>query len=176
METARDKRKRTLHHIVQELLERLWQIDDAEGEVSDDLAGELDELEVEYCDKIDRILSVVDNYRAKQDVLSRRAKALQNHSKRIKKEADWLERYALDSMRATGVNKLECKDHPVVAVRVNPPAVHIFDETVLAGHDEGRFIVERVERRPDKTAIKKAIDTGDRVPGAELRRSYKLVY
>ncbi len=176
MEQAKEIRKRTLKQIAEDLLERLWQIDDADGEVSDELADELDGLDDEYRDKIDRVLTVVDNYRAKQDVLSSRGRALQNHAKRIKKEADWLERYALESMRATGIDKLECADHPAVSVRVNPPAVHIFDEVVLTGHDDGRFIVEKLERRPDKTAIKKAIDAGEKVPGAELRRSCKLVF
>jgi hypothetical protein len=60
----------------------------------------------------------------------------------------------------------------VMKVRKNPPAVVIDDLSKVPT----KFQHQKIEVTIDKTAIKKAIQSGEKVDGARLESSERLVY
>jgi len=169
-------KKRSLQEITEQLLQRLWRIDEADGEISEECIVDLEALETEQAEKIDRILFVVEDYEAKAYALKQRAQALSAHARRMHKDADWLKQYIIQSMEATKISKIECENHPMVSIRLNPPSLGIDDPQVLISEDEGRFVEEYIEHRIDKKSLKEALKAGEHVPGAYLFRNKKLVY
>lgn len=70
---------------------------------------------------------------------------------------------ALYVMQTTNQKKLQGNVHTLTA-RENPGQTIITDESLIPE----QYMREKVVRTPDKTAIRKAIESGESVPGADL--------
>jgi hypothetical protein len=178
-ETNQAPKKRTLVEITEALLQNLWQIDLEYGEVTDELAEELDRLEEAQARKIDSILMVVDDYEAKAASLIKRADTLAKHAKRLRRESEWLKKYVIHSMEATKLTKIECEDHPLVSIRLNPPSVVVDNEEEFLKDPNSvkrGFVREKVRRLLHKTGIRQAMERGEEVEGAAIIRRKKLVF
>ena len=96
--------------------------------------------------------------KAEEERLAKRRKALENSRAR-------LEAYAQEQMELAGIDK--AKDAAfTVAIQNNPPSVDIRDERKI----DARWWIPQPAKL-DKQAIKKAIQDGLDVPGAELVQS-----
>jgi hypothetical protein len=89
----------------------------------------------------------------------------------IENRIDHLKQYALIQLKGAGISKVE---HPMLrmAIRANPPKVVIdFEDSIPA---EYMRQPEPPPPKPDKNAIKEAIQAGKDVPGAHLERGEQL--
>jgi hypothetical protein len=80
-----------------------------------------------------------------------------------------LKTYLKESMEACGISKIESPWF-TLSIQKNPAAVDILDEDSLPDD----FVEIVTTRKIDKTAIKKAIESGAEVPGALLTRGTRL--
>jgi hypothetical protein len=99
-----------------------------------------------------------------------RLQALKAHRQKI---AQGLRDYLKSNMEAAGIEKIECPLFKI-AIKKNPPAVEILDEQQIP---QSFWVTPEPKppvARPDKTAIKKAIQAGQEVAGAKLVQGTRL--
>jgi hypothetical protein len=119
----------------------------------------------------DRLLRKVDDFarfwahvESQVDLADREIKRLQARRRGFAGLLERLKNYAVHVMQFHGLKRLH-GDTTHLTLRHNPPAVEILDEAQVPA--EYKTIQTTVAC--DKLAIKRAIDTGITVPGAELR-------
>ena len=94
--------------------------------------------------------------------MSQRRKAIEN---RVTSMKDYLKQ----NMESCGIQKIESPWF-ALSIAKNPVAVDVLDETAIPD----QFVEIVTTRKIDKTAIKKAIESGAEVPGAVLTRGTRL--
>lgn len=124
----------------------------------DTLDGETDALDV-----IDRVLSDRAEALALADAAQAQAKQLEARAKRLTARAAAMDRALLSILDAAGERRVE-RPAATVSRRAGRMSVAI---TEL--HDIPTQLT-RVRVEPDKTAIRKALEAGETIPGAELVR------
>jgi len=99
-----------------------------------------------------------------------RLTALKAHRVKV---ASGLRQYLLDNMQRMGIEKIECPLFQI-SIKKNPPAVDVFDTINLP--PEFMVVPEPapVVARPDKAAIKKALQEGKEITGARLVQGVRL--
>jgi hypothetical protein len=115
----------------------------------------------EVDDVLVRLLRAMGEAQANEEAISRRVDALQAREARFAKQAEAYRAAVYAIFDALGMSKWR---HAEFTASVTPgrPGVVITDEAALPD----AFV--RVERKPDKTAIKSALAAGEVIPGAEL--------
>jgi hypothetical protein len=158
-------------------MEQLYKIDNkllALVSTSDPLTGEIDGVELErlemerdlkqqhvalYIKSSEMGLEAIDN-----EIV--RLKAIKQSAER---RVDWLKMYLQQSMETNEISEINFGVH-TIKIKKNPPSVQVFNEDVLGSEFKTQIITTKV----DKTAIKKAIQSGRIVHGAELVQSKRL--
>lgn len=97
------------------------------------------------------------------DDLDSQIKLLQEKKKKIESDLTCFKNELREAMASSGIKRIESKEHGIL-FRLDPPAIvlKINDESLI---DEKFF---RVKREVDKVAVKKALQVGEFVEGAEL--------
>jgi len=160
-------RKATLNELVDQFRQLLFSIEDNEGVVEDEWVDQMNGLEegIEY--KIDRCLLMVEEFHAQADVYKRRAKALGDHAKTVKKRGDWLKEYVKRSMEILEIQKMNTENFSSVRLQKSNPSVQVVDEDKLCDlYEKSDYVVKTL--RPAKTEILAALKRGERIVGAEL--------
>ena len=105
------------------------------------------------------------------DVIDAEIKRLQALKKQRANAADKLREYLLANMQATQIDSIES---PLVSIKIrnNPESVDVFDEKQIPS--EFMDWPAMPPAKPNKTAIKKAIQEGKEVAGCKLVRSQSL--
>ena len=140
-------------------------IDMETGEFDAERASALvEELSLAREEKIDGIALYIEELgvnaaalKAKADALTKRAKAMESKAQRLK---DYL----------TAVLNGEKYESTSVKISYRKTTSVVVDETVLPEE----YFSEKVERKPDKTAIKDAIKGGAVIPGATLVENHNI--
>ena len=146
----------SLYEITREYLE----IDEETGEILN--AEELDKLAGAFDEKVESVACYIKNLTAFAGDLKEEEANLAKRRKSAEKKVDYLKTFLSSCMDAAGRDKFN-------GVKANVSfrksvAVQIDDESTLPD----AFKVETVTVKPDKTAIKKAIQDGAEVSGASL--------
>lgn len=95
--------------------------------------------------------------------LDAQIKVLQSKKEKILSEVEAFKDDLREGMTANGITRIESKEHGILfRLDAATKRVNIIDEAVLPG----KFF--RIKKEVDRTAVKKALDVGDDVPGAEL--------
>jgi len=157
--------------------DRLCALLDSVECVPEDEPGLLAELEEDIARtlqaqlrKVDGITRMLAHFESQAEFAAAEIKRLQAAKKRFERAAERLESYVRDAMDVAQVRKLE-GETSALAIQQNPAAVFITSfEDVPAGYK-----VVKTEISIDKAAVKKAIQSGVAVPGAELVRGDRLV-
>ena len=155
----------TLYEITDKYLKVLdnLEIDEETGEILN--AEELDELSGAFEEKSEAVACYIKN----SEVFIGDLKAnLAKRRKQTEKRIDYLKNVLTACLDAAGRDKVE-----TTKVRVSfrkSVVVSIDDEKALPAD----FVVETVTTKPDKTAIKKAIQSGQEVSGASLVENRNL--
>lgn len=158
----------TLYEITDKYLKVLdnLEIDEETGEILN--AEELDELSGAFEEKSEAVACYIKNSEVFIGNLKAEEANLAKRRKQAEKRIDYLKNVLTACLDAAGRDKVE-----TTKVRVSfrkSVAVSIDDEKALPAD----FVVETVTTKPDKTAIKKAIQSGQEVSGASLVENRNL--
>lgn len=149
-----------------EIIERGFIVDEETGEVIDsaeEVNAKLEELEFDRTSKIENIALYIKNLEAQTTSIKNEENALAERRKAKERRIEHLKSYLTSSMVAAGEDGIETSK-VCISFRKSEPV--IVDEEKL----DKAFIKEtvKVERKPDKVAIKKAIKSGVAVEGAYI--------
>lgn len=139
---------------------------DNETEAADTLEAVIGQFEV----KAQSVAAYFLNLEATEQALDEHIKAMTEKKKALQNRADKLKDYLARNMLAAGIKEISANDGTFKASFRKSTAVEIFDEAQLP--DE--FMRQKITFAPDKTAIKKAIESGQEVAGAKLETRQNL--
>lgn len=123
----------------------------------------LDGLGIARNDKIESIALYIKNLEAEASAIELEEVNLKARRKQKENKATKLRTYLTNSMALFGNKKFET---PKVALSFRTSNRVEIDNMELI---DKKFIKEKIEYTPDKTAIKKAIDNGETVAGAHIK-------
>jgi hypothetical protein len=155
--------KRSLNSIVSEMLAV---IDDAGGEVT----ARVDELGLELDDKVQAYRAVMLQLEAEAEAFGSLIHAYTQRCHARANQITALKFRLEQAMQAVGVEKIKTKT--CTAYFQESKAVHIADEAAFVASAEDRFVV--VKTTPHKNEIKRALEAGEAVEGAEIKTSRSL--
>lgn len=148
----------------------LMAIDDETGEIKDLVILEQleSELKNQLSEKGSGIIKVLRNSEAMIEAIKSEEERLKKLRKSMENKKENFKKYILGNMLNMGIKKIET-ELGAMSLR-NSDAVEIYDETMI---DE-KFINVKIEKKPDKVAIKKAIKDGEEIQGAKLVTNVSL--
>jgi predicted transcriptional regulator len=144
----------------------------ADGELTQEdfqqALAELEQSKVEKCGNAICYLNMlkhgIEDMKAEEKRIATMRKSLESRAKNLENAFA----YVLNNMG----DKEVITRYGVMKVRKNPPSVVIDDLSKVPT----KFQHQKIEVTLDKTAIKKAIQSGEKVDGARLESSERLVY
>lgn len=165
----------TLYGISKEMIamEKLWEmaIDEETGEVKD--AALLEELqqgiETTLKEKSADIVKYYKNRDSLIESIDKEIKRLQELKKIGEKKQDSFKNYIKMCMEKMGVKKIETSNGNI-SLRKTPESVELIDEEIIPEKFKTTIQLEKIS----KTDIKKALQEGEEVPGATLKRGMSI--
>lgn len=165
----------TLYGISKEMIamEELWEmaIDEETGEVKD--AALLEELqqgiETTLMEKSADIVKYYKNRDSLIESIDKEIKRLQELKKIGEKKQDSFKNYIKMCMEKMGVKKIETSNGNI-SLRKTPESVELIDEEIIPEKFKTTVQLEKIS----KTDIKKALQEGEEVPGATLKRGMSI--
>jgi len=134
-----------------------------EGLTVDDIADTLEGIELEFNDKAEKMLYLVNNMQSDIDQIDDEIKRLTENKKLISNKQNQLTEYLRSNMELSGIDKIECPLFKIT-LRKASKIVVIDDQDDL----DDEFIKVETKITADKNAIKAAIKEGREVIGAHL--------
>lgn len=124
-----------------------------------------------FNEKAQNVVFMARQFDAHCDAIDNEIKRLQDLKKHRKNTAEKLRDYLLSNMQATQIDSIES---PLVTIKIrnNPESVDVFDEKQIPS--EFMDWPAMPPPKPNKTAIKRAIQEGKEVAGCKLVRSQSL--
>lgn len=147
---------------IQAFIDSMYEAVDENGEIKDIDFDAFEALKAEQLTKRENIILAIKNLNSDVDEFKAEETRLAERRKRKEKKIDWLKGYLIQSMQASGDIDFEtarCK------AKIKDNEVTVIDNDSLVPDD---FCNIKTERKPDKTAIKKAIKAGQQIAGAHL--------
>lgn len=130
-------------------------------EPSEDIKHYLEGISDEYDQKIENITYVIKNNEGDIDALAKEIKRLTDKRKALENKNKYLKDYMFDSMKIIGKDKVKAGTFDL-RIQKNPRSVNIINADLI---NEEYF---RVKTEIDKSKIKKALEEGLVIEGAEL--------
>ena len=155
--------RRNLTAIVAEMIAV---IEDAGGEVT----ARVDELELEIDDKVQAYRAVMLQLEAEAEAFESLQMTYKNRALARENQITALKFRLEQAMAAVGVDKI--KTQTCTAYFQQSKAVHVANELDFLNAAEDRFV--NVRTTLNKDAIKKAIEAGETIEGAELKANRSL--
>jgi hypothetical protein len=138
------------------------------GEIDTEKAERfLADLQVEREVKLDNYGKYVKNLEAQAKALKEEEDKFKQRRQRIERKAEWFKKAIVSSLMLNGDKKFESVN--VVLSTTKSHKVEVDAEML-----DKRFMREKVEYTPDKTAIKEAIKNGEEVVGAWMVTNINL--
>lgn len=154
-----------------DMVEHLMNVQDDARAIADTIEGESGALTV----KAQNVAYAIRNLEAAAEAIQEAEKKMAERRQRIEKRAGSIRDYLKNCMEMAGVSKIECP-HFVLSIAKNPPAVEVFEQSLVPAH-----FMDFPEPPPppaprvDKAKIKKAIQSGQEIPGVKLSQATRLV-
>ena len=139
---------------------------DSETEREDTLEAVIGQFEV----KAQSVIGYIKNQETTEEMLEEHIKQMTENLKVIKARNQSLKDYLERNMLAAGIKEIKADDGTFKASFRKSKAVYVFDESQIPAE----FMCERVTVVPDKTAIRKAIESGQEVAGAKIEERQNL--
>lgn len=124
------------------------------------------ELEAEATEKIANCGRMLKEWQAELAAMDEAKKAIDKRMKTKKRQIEWLKQMTLGALMSVG-KKVEAAD---IVVSTRKSSKVVVDESIL--HKD--WFVEKIERRPNLTALGDALKQGVEIEGAELVTNYNL--
>jgi len=155
----------------QQLAEKLAGMDLDAQTIADTIeaSGLSDEITIK-AQGIEMVARSAEMFNGAIDAEIERLQALKTSRQKI---AQGLRDYLKLNMESVGIEKIECPLFKI-AIKKNPPAVEILDEQQLPPEFWVKPEPKPPVARPDKAAIKKAIQAGQEVAGAKIVQGTRL--
>lgn len=147
---------------IAEIYENLENIDD---EVA--VATAMDAVDAALEEKLESTAKVIRNLEAEAEALEAEEKRLKARKTAVKNRIADIKGYVQGNLEAMGKDKVTSGIFKW-SIQSNAPSVNILDESLIP---EDYW---KIERKPMKTEIKKAIEAGELMEGAELIRTKSL--
>lgn len=139
---------------------------DSETEREDTLEAVIGQFEV----KAQSVIGYIKNQETTEEMLEEHIRQMTEKLKVIKARNQSLKDYLERNMLAAGIKEIKADDGTFKASFRKSKAVDVFDEAQIPAE----FMRERVTVVPDKTAIRKAIESGQEVAGAKIEERQNL--
>lgn len=153
-----------------ELNDKFRELEKMEDVDSDILKDTLDSLEIDRNEKLDNIATWIEKNKSQIDWIKNKIADLRKMQKALTNKNDSLMQYLTDAIDDIGVKSIQTQNH-VLKPRNYAPRVEILDETKIPA----RFVELETKTKIDKTEIRKAIQNGETVDGAEMTANRKTV-
>ncbi|EMR8758903.1 siphovirus Gp157 family protein [Neisseria gonorrhoeae] len=133
---------------------------DSETEREDTLEAVIGQFEV----KAQSVIAYIKNQEITEKMLEEHIGRMTGKLKAVKAQNQSLKDYLARNMQAAGITEIKADDGTFKASFRKSEAVVILDEAQIPAE----FMREAVKTEPDKTAIRKAIESGRQVAGAKI--------
>ncbi|WP_134909321.1 siphovirus Gp157 family protein [Neisseria gonorrhoeae] len=133
---------------------------DSETEREDTLEAVIGQFEV----KAQSVIAYIKNQEITEKMLEGHIRQMTGKLKAVKARNQSLKDYLARNMQAAGITEIKADDGTFKASFRKSEAVVILDEAQIPAE----FMREAVKTEPDKTAIRKAIESGRQVAGAKI--------
>lgn len=157
-----------LYEINRDIENFAFDIDEETGEVLN--ADELDALQMERDTKIENIALYIKNLTALAADIKAEKDNLAERLKSTERKADSLKQYLANALNGEKFETGKCK----VSYRKSSQVMLSENFTEWAKQNAPDLVQEKVEYKPDKTAIKEAIKGGREVFGAKIVENVNL--
>ncbi len=147
---------------IAEIYENLENIDD---EVA--VAAAIDAVDAALEEKLESTAKVIRNLEAEADGLEAEEKRLKARKTAVRNRIADIKGYVQENLEAIGKDKVTSGIFKW-SIQANAPSVNILDEDLIPD------AYWKIERKPMKTEIKKAIEAGELTEGVELVRTKSL--
>lgn len=161
----------SLYNLTGQWLEMRNQLADA-GFDETTIADTLDAESGEYDEKVSRVAMVIEEFDAMAEAKKALAKKFTEEANLLENRSKSLRSYLSNSLATTGRTSV---DHPLIRVKLY---IGRDDQIIISNPDDVpiNFLRTKSETFPDKTAIKAALKSGGKVPGAELVKKDRLTF
>lgn len=163
----------TLYEISDAILRAMEEGTDPEtGEISDELNGILDELEMARTEKRENIALYIKDLKAESDAITREIRALESRRYTKDRRAEWLESYLKDDLGGEPMETARVK----VTYTKSTATVVTGDFVEWAQKHNRDDLLDYKPPTARKAEIKKAIQNGEKIEGAFLleRRNIQI--
>ncbi|HEZ8486718.1 TPA: siphovirus Gp157 family protein [Neisseria gonorrhoeae] len=133
---------------------------DSETEREDTLEAVIGQFEV----KAQSVIAYIKNQEITEKMLEEHIGRMTGKLKAVKAQNQSLKDYLARNMQVAGITEIKADDGTFKASFRKSEAVVILDEAQIPAE----FMREAVKTEPDKTAIRKAIESGRQVAGAKI--------
>lgn len=147
---------------IAEIYENLENIDD---EVA--VATAMDAVDAALEEKLESTAKVIRNLEAEAEALEAEEKRLKARKTAVRNRIADIKGYVQENLEAMGKDKVISGIFKW-SIQANAPSVNIIDESLIPDD------YWKIERKPMKTEIKKAIEAGELTEGVELVRTKSL--
>ena len=151
-----------------EKLERLVRLATEEGDLDDEMLGELKHLGDGFKEKVINCVKIIKELDSSVDSIKGEIDRLRGKQQSFKKKLDWLKDYVHDQMVGMEIDLVK-DDLFTVRVAETPGRVDIVDQTMIPA----RYL-EHGEVKVLKSAILTSLKEGELIPGCELVKSTSL--
>lgn len=155
----------TLYEIdsrIKEIIDSIYDAADENGEVGDVDLSELMELKEAREVKLENIALYAKNLAVEALAIKEEENTLAERRKRIERKCERMKGILIGAMKEDGNKKISSPKFE--AVLRDSKKTDIIDETLIPEE----YMNVKVTKTPDKTAIKKAIESGVEVAGAQI--------
>ncbi|MCU6786383.1 siphovirus Gp157 family protein [Aedoeadaptatus acetigenes] len=147
---------------IAEIYENLENIDDDVA-----VSAAMDSVDAALEEKLESTAKVIRNLEAEAEALEAEEKRLKARKMAVKNRIADIKGYVQQNLEAMGKDKVTSGIFKW-SIQANAPSVNILDEDLIPD------AYWKIERKPMKTEIKKAIEAGELTEGAELVRTKSL--
>ena len=180
----------TLYELSDNYLTALDHLTDPEADIPPEAVTDtLESLQLDLTEKATNVAAFARNLEATAKAIKEAEQAMARRRRTLENRARWIRDYLRGNMEATGITKIESPWF-VLAIRRNPPAVEVIDESSLP--DDAVTVTLEMERasynrarehidgyriigtKVDKSGIKARLKAGEGIDGARLVRTTRL--
>lgn len=147
---------------IKEILDNIYDAADENGEVGEIDLTELKELQEARETKLENIALYAKNLASEASAIKEEENTLSERRKRLERKCERMKGILINAMKEDGNKKLSSARFE--AVLRDSKKTEIIDESLIPE----QYINTKIEKSPDKTAIKKAIEAGEEVAGATV--------
>lgn len=123
----------------------------------------------EFKDKAINVSKYINNLQAEANAIREAEEQMYRRRKRLERNHESLKEYLRNEMQRADITEISCPYFEIKRKK-GLVSVDVIDESLLPS----KFKAVKITESPDKTAIKKAIEAGEDVPGAKLVRKERL--